>query len=198
MNRLYIISRSEVEGMAHASMDLHLPSAQVKVIKNVRDTKMAPAECIFVMGDQLPDNAVELKTALSNSGGLGFKSIAELQNTMQQLVDRLRYESEMRRSSKSESTTKYGADNLKRDFESAGYTEERGFKYQFTRDSQCKYFYFIPESPRMQVIFNVFSGYMETLRLKETFHNPIQINDPNGLMKSGNTFDYNKFTAKFG
>lgn len=198
MDRLYIISRSEVEGMSHASMDLHMPSAQVKIVKNLRDTSMVPPGCIFVMGDNLPDNAVELKTKLSDQGGLGFKSIIELQNVMQQLVDRIRYESEIRRSSKSESTTKYGAANLKRDLERSGYTEDRGFKYQFTRDSQCHYFYFIPESPRMRVIYNIFTGYMETLRVKETFQNPIKVNDPNGLMKPGSTFDFNKYTTKFG
>lgn len=162
MNRLHILARSLEDGLYYANMTLGLSSAQVNILKNIKEVEEVPLGVVYsVAPKSIPDEVLEMRKTLMS------KSSTELPyhgTTIFEMMERIRNDLNMVNSLYEglytyDYTTK-GCERVKEVLRGLGFLPQYGYEFDVVRERSKGYFCFIPSSPKMQVIYNLFVAHI--------------------------------------
>lgn len=184
MNRLYIISDSENNGSSFASMKLGLSSGMFKVITKLSDCNDVPNNCIFCHEDHHPMDSIKMTECLNKTGGFNIRDYNNIEAICNNLINVLNQVNSLFSMYTDTYSTNEGKKQLINYLQRMGYKKESLFDYVIGRNSQGGYFFIHPNSPRMEIIINLFKGrvYLRNKQIEDAVKHPYTINDPNGYL----------------
>lgn len=180
MNRLYIISNSIEAGARFGNITLSLSSPQFVVITGIDNLEAVSDRCIFIHDNMHPVESIKITELLLAKHGLNLKDENYLNKILLGIDQTLQSVNQMFDIYTDEWYTKKGGDQIRSLLESMGFTKDNGFEYAIGRNPQYRYYFIHAESPRMEVIINLFKGFINK-RNNQIKESSIQINDPKGV-----------------
>lgn len=183
MNRLYIVSSTELNGAAYGNIKLGLSSPMFKVITSIGDTNNVPNDCLYTCDECQPLDSVEIRDLIDKCGGRYLPSYNYINQFMELIYKEFSMAYDLYKDYLNDFGTKSGINRLTSNLSYLGLTPLKGYKYIITRDLSRGYFSMIPESPLMEVIINLFIGWININKPGEIKLPKIEINDPNNYFK---------------
>lgn len=187
MNRLYIVSATRESGLAYGNMDLGLSSPMMYIITGMEDLDKLPDTGLFVHDKSHPVDAVKITDTLLKRGWRLFKEFS-IERYMYDLKELLDTTNHMYMNKKSESDFNHGVSRISRALLRMNLWNITDQDFIINRTATGQ-FYIIPRHPFMEVLTNLFKGYITAI-INTTVRNSIEINDPNGLLTHGNSIKF--------
>jgi hypothetical protein len=164
MNRLHIIADTEDYGNSVGTVLLGLSPDQFRVITRVEDVVDYKIGPIYTWGDRTPDDAFKIRSYFRNRGGINMGDYKQLTQYIQ-LVYRDIQEVVQLYGMYHDPSSNYGAiSRLEEKLRYRELTPKNGFNYKISRNHLTGNMNVKPESPRMEVIYNL----LNACALKET------------------------------